>query len=203
MQNVTKDTTKGRIAILDGWRAASILSVLAGHWFPLGPQSWQLNASFATGGMALFFCLSGFLITQLLLRDQRVGPFLVRRLARILPLAWLGMLLLALVPGNLPYLPMNLAFYANLPPIRLLEGGNHLWSLCVEVQFYAVVALIVLCAGRRGLYALPLLAGVVTSLPSLAAEPHSIVGALLYLLATFAPKCTTYAPPLIGGPLSS
>jgi peptidoglycan/LPS O-acetylase OafA/YrhL len=175
LSTVASDKPIGRVAILDGWRAASILSVLAGHWFPLGPGSWQLNASFATSGMALFFCLSGFLITQLLLRDQRVGAFLIRRLARIVPLAWAGMLALALIPANWPYLLENLGFIANLPPIHLLQGGNHLWSLCVEVQFYAVVALIVLVAGRRGLYALPLLALVVTGLRIMAGESHSIV----------------------------
>lgn len=175
LNTAASDKPIGRVAILDGWRAVSILSVLAGHWFPLGPGSWQLNAAFATSGMALFFCLSGFLITQLLLRDQRVGAFLIRRLARIVPLAWAGMLALALIPANLPYLAENLGFIANLPPIHLLQGGNHLWSLCVEVQFYAAVALIVLVAGRRGLYALPLLALVVTGLRIMAGESHSIV----------------------------
>lgn len=169
------DRPANRVAILDGWRAASILSVLAGHWLPLGPKSWHLNASFATGGMALFFCLSGFLITQLLLRDQRIGAFLIRRLARIVPLAWAGMLTLALMANNRPYLLENLAFYANLPPPHLMYGGAHLWSLCVEVQFYATVALIVLIAGRRGLYALPVLALAVTGLRIMADQPISIV----------------------------
>ena len=189
------DRPIGRVAVLDGWRAASILSVLAGHWFPLGPATWKLNAAFATSGMALFFCLSGFLITQLLLRDQRVGAFLVRRLARIVPLAWAGMLALALIPANLPNLAENLAFYANLPPSHLMQGGNHLWSLCVEVQFYGAVALIVLVAGRSGLYALPALAVAVTGLRIMASEPISIVtwhrvdeilaGATLALIANF------------------
>jgi peptidoglycan/LPS O-acetylase OafA/YrhL len=185
--------SSGRVQILDGWRAASILSVLAGHWIPLGPKAWQLNAAVATSGMALFFCLSGFLITQLLLRDQRVGAFMVRRLLRIVPLAWAGMLALALVPANRPFLAENMAFLANLPPIHLMEGGNHLWSLCVEVQFYLTVALIVLIAGRRGLYVLPVLAVAVTAMRILADEPISVVtwhrvdeilaGAMLALIA--------------------
>ena len=64
---------------------------MAGHWLPLGPKAWELNGAVAASGMALFFTLSGFLITQLLLRDDRVGPFLIRRLFRILPLAWMAM----------------------------------------------------------------------------------------------------------------
>jgi peptidoglycan/LPS O-acetylase OafA/YrhL len=166
----------GRIAMLDGWRALSILSVMAGHWLPLGPAGWGLNGAVAASGMALFFTLSGFLITQLLLRDDRVVPFLVRRLFRIVPLAWLAMLLLAAaIPANRGLLLANLAFYSNLPPAQLMDGGGHLWSLCVEVQFYLIVALIVAVAGRRGLYALPLLALVVTGLRIAAGETISIV----------------------------
>ncbi|MFC3594285.1 acyltransferase family protein [Novosphingobium piscinae] len=161
--------------MLDGWRAASILSVLAGHLLPIGPSRWELNAAVAMSGMAIFFCLSGFLITQLLLQDQRIGAFLIRRLARILPLAWLAMGLLAVIPANRGLLLENLVFLANLPPVHLMEGGNHLWSLCVEVQFYVTVAVIVGLLGRRGLYLLPLLALAVTALRIAAGEPHSIV----------------------------
>ncbi|MFA7603251.1 MAG: acyltransferase [Novosphingobium sp.] len=166
----------GRIAMLDGWRALSILAVLAGHLLPLGPGRWQMNGMVASSGMAIFFTLSGFLITQLLLRDDRVVPFLIRRLFRILPLVWAAMVLLALaVPANRELLFANLAFYANLPPSSLMEGGHHLWSLCVEVQFYLAVALLVAVAGRRGLYVLPVLALVVTGLRIHAGQPISIV----------------------------
>jgi peptidoglycan/LPS O-acetylase OafA/YrhL len=162
--------------MLDGWRTLSILSVLAGHWLPLGAAAWQLNGAVAASGMALFFALSGFLITQLLLRDDRVAPFLVRRLFRIVPLAWLAMLVLAVaVPANRDLLLANLAFYSNFPPAGLMDGGHHLWSLCVEVQFYLLVALIVAATGRRGLYLLPLLALSVTGLRIAAGEPMSIV----------------------------
>jgi peptidoglycan/LPS O-acetylase OafA/YrhL len=162
--------------MLDGWRAVSILSVMAGHWLPLGPKPWQLNAAVAASGMALFFTLSGFLITQLLYRDDRPGPFLIRRLARIVPLSWGAMLLLALAfPENRSLLTANLAFYSNLPPSRLMYGGAHLWSLCVEVQFYVFAAAIIALAGRRGLYLLPLLALVVTGLRVYAVQPFSIV----------------------------
>jgi peptidoglycan/LPS O-acetylase OafA/YrhL len=174
----TATTTKatGRIGMLDGWRAVSILAVMAGHWLPLGPKGWHLNAVTAGTGMALFFILSGFLITQLLLRDDRVVPFLIRRLFRILPLVWIAMLVLAFAfPGNRELLVANLAFYANLPPSQLMVGGNHLWSLCVEVQFYLGVAVIVGVAGRRGLYVLPALALAVTALRIYAGEPVSIV----------------------------
>ncbi len=153
------------LTALDGWRGTSILLVLAAHLLPLGPKGWQLNETAARLGMALFFTLSGFLITRLLLADTTIKDFLIRRLLRIVPLAWLAMAIafpLTDASGSV-YLP-NFFFYANLPPIRLAETGSHLWSLCVEMQFYLAVAVIVLLCGKRGLFALPLLCICVTLL---------------------------------------
>lgn len=154
-----------RIDILDGWRALSILLVLAGHWFPLGPSAWGMNGAFASAGMALFFILSGFLITSLLLHDARVPNFLIRRFFRILPLAYVAIVILAIVGGgSIADLSANLLFVANLPPTSLLKGGGHLWSLCVEMQFYIAIAGLVFLAGKRGLYILPLICVAITAI---------------------------------------
>ena len=59
-----------RFAMLDGWRALSILLVLAAHLLPLGPKSLGLNDAVAPMGMALFFTLSGFLITRFLAAEH-------------------------------------------------------------------------------------------------------------------------------------
>ena len=167
---------RSRIAMLDGWRATSILLVLAGHLFPLGPKSWQLNAAVAASGMALFFTLSGFLITQFLLAKPDVFDFLRRRLCRIVPLAWSAMLfLIVLNRADLATSLANLLFYANLPPQHLMNGGGHLWSLCVEVQFYIGVALIVKLLGPRGLYTLPVLCLAVTVVRAVAGTKVNIV----------------------------
>ena len=141
------------LAVLDGWRGISILLVLATHLLPLGPKSWQLNATFGPMGMALFFTLSGFLITRFLLQNTSITDFLIRRFFRIIPLAWLAMGL-ALTLGHAPssYFLPNFLFYANLPPQHLSEAASHLWSLCVEMQFYVGIAMLVGVAGRRGLY---------------------------------------------------
>jgi peptidoglycan/LPS O-acetylase OafA/YrhL len=165
-----------RISILDGWRALSILAVLAGHLLPLGPGRWGLNGAVAASGMAIFFTLSGFLITRVLIADPRVPQFLIRRLFRIVPLAWAAMIVLAASTGANPFtLFANLAFFSNLPPAHLMHGGEHLWSLCVEVQFYLFAALIVLCAGRRSLYLLPILMVAVTALRIVDDAPISII----------------------------
>lgn len=169
---------EGRLKVLDGWRAVSILMVMAGHLLPLGPQNFNFNEPVAAGGMAIFFTLSGFLITRFLLDRPEVFPFLVRRLLRILPLAWLVMIILFFADGatnSTAPLLANLAFYANLPPAKLLYGGGHLWSLCVEMHFYLGVALLVAIAGRRGLLLLPVIAVLVTGARIAAGETISIV----------------------------
>ncbi len=165
-----------RIDILDGWRALSILLVLAGHWLPIGPKSWELNGATAATGMVLFFILSGFLITRMLLSNPSVPDFLIRRLFRIVPLAFMAMLALAVWnQSDFNFLFRNLLFLANLPPQHLFAGGEHLWSLCVEMQFYVGIAFIVALVGRRGLFFVPLMALCVTGLRIFQGAEMSIV----------------------------
>jgi peptidoglycan/LPS O-acetylase OafA/YrhL len=165
-----------RIPILDGWRAISILLVLGAHLVPLGPHWMALNETAGAAGMALFFTLSGFLITQFLAGGMAVGDFLARRLARILPLCWAALLVLVLWHRyDALTIVRNFLFVANLPPVSLLKGGEHLWSLGVEMQFYMGIALICLLLGRRGLYLVPVLAVAVTSARIIAGEHISIV----------------------------
>lgn len=144
--------------VLDGWRGVSILFVLAAHLLPLGQHALMLNYSIGILGMVIFFNLSGFLITSFLLKDQRIVGFLIKRFCRVLPLAWLYLVLaLALSAAPLSTWLSHLLFYANLPPKDLLPMTEHLWSLCVELQFYVGVALLVLLLRARGLLLLPLI----------------------------------------------
>lgn len=152
-----------RIPVLDGWRGISIVLVLLGHLFPLGPKSWQMNAAIAATGMAIFFCLSGFLITNTLIYRPLVSEFLVRRLCRIVPLSWAFMVIVLLCErAPLKTLLAQMLFVANYPPFFLTVRTGHLWSLCVEVQFYLTVALLFALFRRSGLYLLPLLCLAVT-----------------------------------------
>jgi len=165
-----------RLPVLDGWRGISILCVLAGHMLPLGPKFLQFNAMIATAGMSLFFILSGFLIVSMLVRNDNVASFLVRRVCRIVPLAW-GFLIVVLIfnGANLDAWKANLLFYANLPPFYLNYDNGHFWSLSVEMQFYAGIALVVALAGRRGLALLPIVCLAVTSARIAYDTPISIV----------------------------
>ncbi len=152
------------IGMLDFWRALSILLVLAAHLLPLGLARWEMNAAAGATGMVMFFTLSGFLITRFLIEDGNLRRFLIRRILRIAPLAWLGMTAALLVAGGTgaEYLG-SMLFYANIPPFFLLPAGGHFWSLCLEVQFYFGVALLVALGGQRALLLLPVLCLAVTA----------------------------------------
>lgn len=151
---------------LDGLRAASILLVLAAHTAPLGPKALQLNYMAGMMGMSLFFCLSGHLITSTLLEKPAVWPFLVKRVFRIVPALWLYLALLTVLVGVQGKTALLSALFVSNYIGQTLSDGpvGHLWSLCVEMQFYLAVAAVVWVAGVRGLYLIPISAGVVTAL---------------------------------------
>jgi peptidoglycan/LPS O-acetylase OafA/YrhL len=152
-----------RLPVLDGWRGISILLVMSGHMLPLGPKWLMLNAMVAASGLSIFFFLSGFLVVSMLLRNDNIASFFVRRLFRILPLAWMLLIVMLLVQGPPSGVWLaNLLFYANIFPNDLLPHGEHLWSLSVEVQFYLTVGLAVAIFGRRGLILVPVACLVVT-----------------------------------------
>lgn len=153
-----------RVPVLDGWRGVSISCVLAGHMLPLSPKWLDFNGMIATAGMSLFFILSGFLIVSMLLRNDNVASFLVRRVCRIVPLAWAYLIVVLVFNGaTWSAWKANLFFYANLPPFYLDYVNAHFWSLCVEVQFYVAIALVVALAGRWGLALVPIASLAVTA----------------------------------------
>lgn len=129
------------------------MCVLAAHLLPLGPKAWRLNESAGLLGMALFFCLSGFLIAKYFLRSSSVRVFFAKRASRILPLAWLG-LLVAYVLYDLPFesFVYNFFFLANWPPMHLEKLISHYWSLNVEVQYYVFVGLAFLIFRAKYIY---------------------------------------------------
>ena len=118
----------------------------------------QLNAAAGLFGMSLFFTLSGFLITATLYRSPQVVPFLIRRFCRILPLAFLYIVVAMVILGKGPaFYASHFFFLINYQTQYITDLTGHFWSLCVEIQFYVGVAILVLLAGRRGLLLLPVL----------------------------------------------
>lgn len=146
---ITDQAEFPHLAALDGWRGTSILLVLVAHFLPVGPQGWGGNEMAAQMGMAVFFTLSGFLITRLLLERTNVPAFLIRRFFRIVPLAWAGMLVARLMAGAPPRRGVVAALRVLREPPFIARA--HLWSVCVEGQFYVGIALRVALFGGRGL----------------------------------------------------
>lgn len=154
----TLASSSGRQPVLDGVRACSIVFVLMAHWLPLNTMHPGANGAIGVFGMALFFVLSGYLIGGQLLRRVAPRVFIVHRLARVLPLAWLAALIVGLLWHFEPQqLLAHLLFYANLPPQQLTHPLEHYWSLCVELQFYAVAALLLCLQPRWTWVVLPVL----------------------------------------------
>ncbi len=157
-----------RLPSLDGWRALSILLVLGGHCtytagFPPGLRDGFVAVFDGALGVRFFFCISGFLITYLMLQEaDRTGrmslrDFYVRRTLRILPVYFL---FLAVLFGLQQFTPLKLSsaewfssltFTVNFGSKQWVNG--HLWSLAVEEQFYlcwpVVFALGGLAASRQ------------------------------------------------------
>ena len=150
-----------RLPALDGVRGVAILLVL-GHNLALfdTPSNRVMRAvefyfDFGWSGVTLFFVLSGFLITRILLRSQEsptyFRTFYVRRALRIFPL-YFGLLLACFVVlpawGTVPEpiardLPRQFWYWVFLSNWMAPDpaGGTalpHLWSLAVEEQFYLV-----------------------------------------------------------------
>ena len=136
---------------LDTIRGLAILGVLFYHGLyysrDLSPYpSWQrlplvLMAS-GQFGVNLFFVLSGFLITGILLvsrdRPNYYQRFYYRRALRILPAYYLTLLLLVLfsMPSR-GFLLMSLGYSSNLSPLfGIAMSYTVLWSLAVEEHFY-------------------------------------------------------------------
>jgi peptidoglycan/LPS O-acetylase OafA/YrhL len=155
---------------LDGLRALATIAVLISHFFP---DRSPVQRAFHWGrfGVLLFFVLSGFLITGLLLRGRdavRAGElskgqvlraFMARRLLRIGPIYYLVILIgwLCQYAPIVNYLPWHLTYTGNIAMTYFharLAQATHLWSLCVEEQFYLLWPLAVLFVPPKRLTAI-------------------------------------------------
>jgi len=123
------------------------------------PGSVQVAIGHGWLGVDLFFMLSGFLITGILLetreRPHYFRNFYARRFLRIMPLYFTMVLVWALFYHHYGrYLLMSSVFGANLAPVfhvAVPHGPTVLWSLAVEEHFYFLWPLIVLLVDRKKL----------------------------------------------------
>jgi peptidoglycan/LPS O-acetylase OafA/YrhL len=164
---------------LDGLRCFAVLAVLVWHAWGPGPLPWIGYMDWGGLGVQLFFVLSGFLITGILLdcreradagdgtRMSFVRRFYARRFLRIFPLYY-GVLLVLLIV-NFPHVrERSLWLFTYTSNIFMAEHGwiprvGHFWTLAVEEQFYLVWPWLLLFLPRRRL--LPLIALVIALAP--------------------------------------
>jgi len=135
-----------RIPSLDGLRAISIAMVMVGHlgkWkhISVGPLD-----SYGSLGVHVFFVLSGFLITKLLLQEHdrsstiSLGNFYARRAFRIFPAAFVFLAVVAVLfwrEMHWTHIAAAVFYVANMDETKPWIF-NHLWSLSIEEQFYLV-----------------------------------------------------------------
>jgi len=160
---------------LDGVRAIAVGSVLWHHWVHLR----HFGVPWGPLGVQLFFVLSGFLITGILLKARRdaddtssrffgLRQFYVRRFLRIFPLFYV-----TLAVGCLLNLEVfrdswgwHAAYLSNVLFFRLNAWTGHVghfWSLSVEEQFYLVWPLLMLFVSRR--FLLPTIVSAICAAP--------------------------------------
>jgi peptidoglycan/LPS O-acetylase OafA/YrhL len=134
-----------RLPQLDGLRAVAVTFVMAFHFIPWVDRYAPLGSI----GVRLFFVLSGFLITRILLASRAhptglaLRSFYIRRGLRIFPLFYLVLLLAAVI--NIGPVRDTIGWHVTyLTNAYLFQRGSwhgsisHLWSLAVEEQFYLV-----------------------------------------------------------------
>jgi peptidoglycan/LPS O-acetylase OafA/YrhL len=194
-------TAGNRIPSLDGIRAISILLVLYGHAssthdFPVSIVgkygSWFGDVAHL--GVLVFFVISGFLITSLLMREcETTGAislkrFYLRRVLRIFPAFYAFILILAIAVwlGAIHLAGRDFAValtytvnYVPRPPWLI----GHLWSLSVEEQFYLLWPLTLLVLRERRALILAIVAIFTGPLVRVAirewifhVDPHSLGG---------------------------
>jgi peptidoglycan/LPS O-acetylase OafA/YrhL len=156
--NLPASIQQSSFRALDGLRGVSIAIVIIAH--ALTP--FLGNSYFGLTGVYVFFVISGFLITTLLLKEKAkygsisLKGFYIRRCLRILPVAYLFLVVLLClnylfklaIPGS-SFLTCFL-FTKNLP---ILENHDwytgHFWSLGVEEQFYLLFPFLLVSLSLR------------------------------------------------------
>ena len=150
-----------RIKELDGLRGIAVLAVLDCHYFPWLPIT---GSAYGWLGVNLFFVLSGFLITSILLglreEERYFAIFYSRRALRIFPPYYLGLAVYFVIsvclgmPGTFklwaPFVFYYISLYIHNPfplhetrfgvPVLVCYGLTVLWSLSVEEIYYTIWA---------------------------------------------------------------
>ena len=138
---------------LDSIRAFAVFLVIFSHWLPF---NFVKTFHFGYIGVDIFFVLSGFLITNNLLKEKKetsndlrikfvhLKNFIIRRSLRIFPVYYFLIFVLAII-GKTTYTTINeniwyyITYTSNILFFNTQKWDgmlSHLWSLAVEEQFY-------------------------------------------------------------------
>ncbi len=157
--------------VFDGLRACAVLMVVLRHCPQMDWPVLQQLQKAGQYGVDIFFVLSGFLITTLMLREpedtpsNRLGRFYLRRILRIFPLYYMAVMLYWLLahlspdPGAAPlydsYLPYFLTYcidiICGLHPDATTRFGIA-WSLGVEEKFYLLWPFVMIAMKPRKVF---------------------------------------------------
>lgn len=194
---------------LNGLRAIAALAVIASH-ITVSLDQYGLNAhlmgTLANGNpkgldmaefaVSVFFSLSGFLITYLLLAEDRedsinIKNFYIRRALRIWPLyyLYLGIGIYCIYNWRIPHAPYSNFFFTfflpNVPKIlqQKSELLGHYWSVGVEEQFYFFWPIFVKIFIKRLKTAIPVLLAFLVGLKLIAHEifPDTLFETAMYV----------------------
>jgi peptidoglycan/LPS O-acetylase OafA/YrhL len=143
---------------LDALRTFAVAMVIYSHWIP---KEFHFGFPLGHAGVQLFFVLSGFLITGILLRCREfhdskfcLRAFYIRRFLRIFPLFYailfLGYILkIHPIPETILW---HLSYLSNIYFFKVQEWSgclSHFWSLAVEEQFYLIWPTVILFIPRK------------------------------------------------------
>ena len=142
---------------LDGLRAIAIITVILCH--VLRYSQW-LNFVDGTIGVHLFFIISGFLITTLLLKEKvkrgnvSLKNFYIRRVLRIFPVAYLYLIVLLVLNvlfklGITAQSFVGAALYVRNLPVASDWYTGHFWTLSIEEQFYLFAPIVLVSNTER------------------------------------------------------
>lgn len=170
---MTDHASPSRLPTIDGLRGLAVIAVLLYHAGALSGDALKAPGGFL--GVSVFFVVSGFVITRLIVDEHErshtvaIGHFVGRRVARLAPVALVTVLLVVLlsrtpianwdVPQSFRasdalsaawnFSNWHLAMLPDAAGFRLAHPLAHFWSLGVETQLYSLFAVTVFVC-RKG-----------------------------------------------------